>query len=171
MRLSRAPGDGGRMPAVALRPMAPPRARAQLAVLWRTWRRRRELDRQLAAGADPDSSPEMKCRARQLSGASSRCALAAELESIVAAVEEDPITSRLAIDLRIEDVRAVSDDLRELAMRLQAPCAVRGMALCRWIVRDPLSPLYEPVPAGELRRAVRAARQALEPRSPSAITR
>jgi hypothetical protein len=163
MPLLRGRADTRRVSATAQHPPKPGRARARLALLWRVWRRRDELDRLLAAGARPDSSAELECRALQLTTANSRHGLAGELESVVAAVEE-PATSRLAPDLRVDEVRDASDELLELAQRLYRPdpCDSRGAALCRRLLRDPLSPLYEPAPDDALRRAVATARRALD---------
>jgi hypothetical protein len=132
-----------------------------LAGHWRAWRRRDELDRLLINGAHAEASAELTLRARQLTDNDHCHRLAAELESVVAAVAGlEP--SRHAVDLCADEVRAARGALLELAGQLRRePCLPRGVAMARRLLRDPSSPLYHPAANDDLWRAARAASRAL----------
>jgi hypothetical protein len=129
---------------------------------WRAWRRRDELDLLLIDGARADANAALTLRAHQLIEDGHRRRLAAELESVVAAVEGlEP--SRHAVDLCADEVRAARGALLELAGQLRStPCRPRGVAMTRRLLRDPSSPLYHPAANDDLWRAARAASRALE---------
>jgi hypothetical protein len=136
---------------------------------WRAWRRRDELDRLLIDGAPPEGSPEVELRAQQLTEHNHRHHLAAELESVVAAVDA-PESSRFAIDLRADEIRVARGALLELAAQLRRKrCLPRGVAMTRRLLRDPSSPLYEPAANDELLRVSSAACHALECAEPAEL--
>jgi hypothetical protein len=134
---------------------------ARLAAYWRAWRSRAELDALILRGAFTHSSPELVFRARQLTTPGNRHNLACEFDMAVAAID-DP-DSRRALDLCGEQVRDARAALLELAQRLRSPepCAARGIVMCRSILRDASSPLFQPALHGELDRAARCAHVAL----------
>jgi hypothetical protein len=140
-------------------PLEPP-----LAGAWQAWRRRDELDDRLIAGADPAGTPALARRARRLTAVACRDSLACELDAVVAAAHTR--CGSRALDLRVPEVRAAEPALAALAARLRGsdPCRPGGVALCRRLLRDPRSPLYEPAPNDELWRAARAALRALDSR-------
>jgi hypothetical protein len=72
---------------------------AELAQSSRAWLLRRELDRRIARGADPASSPELSRRARQLVSPGFRARMAAGLRRTIAAAEQ-PWPSRLSARVR-----------------------------------------------------------------------
>jgi hypothetical protein len=104
---------------------------------------RRELDRQIAAGAPLDESPLRALRARELSGTTERHAIAACLANVLDAAEEceaDP-GSRLTLDHRaVIAARRGILALTEL-LRSDSVLDVRGIALARRLAEDPTSPL------------------------------
>ena len=147
-------------------PAAP--ARETFAVRWRARLRRAELDRSLAEGADPLTSPELRWRAQQLVSDRSRRRLATEIERAVEAAKTRPwlggsaaSPNRAEIWRCRELLQALANDLREAE-----PVALRGVALTAQLLHDGCSPLYAPYayapgPEGELEVEVRRARTAL----------
>jgi hypothetical protein len=111
----------------------------------RTWWRRDRLDEQLAGGANPESSPALTLRARQLGSDAVRSQLA---NSIVAELGEAHAPNlgaftRAGNDKRAE-VREYADNLRALVarLRLDEPVDVQGAAMIARLVNDSASPLY-----------------------------
>jgi hypothetical protein len=132
----------------------------------RTAVHRAELTRALAEGADPDSSSELALRARKLTSARNRRALARSLRRTLADAQKPaPTRSRLSII----DRRAVLDGegaITEMIERLNGPHPVRaqGMAsLERLLTNADRSPLYNSAGGGALLREIRVATGALDP--------
>lgn len=131
----------------------------------RVRRRRRRLDRALALGASPGSSPELAWRAQQLALPRNRAGLAHELTNLNDAAEEPPDLWRAhGIDppLRASAVLLARAELVFLAERLASdrPASIQGLALAAVLVEDPGSPIYS-VPAqadvGDMARRAREA--------------
>jgi hypothetical protein len=99
--------------------------------------RRGALDRALAAGADPGSTPALTTRALQLSAGRSRSALAAALVRMVDSPPAGLLRSRAA-------VRANRDRMVELAQLLHSsqPLYVTGLAEIRLLLSDGCGALY-----------------------------
>jgi hypothetical protein len=138
--------------------MAPP----GLGLRLRTWLRRDRLDKQLARGVDPRTSPELRLRAGQLSTAAERVRLAKDLEAVLRqAHEQTPQIHRL---VRRRQVRACADELVALALRLRddQPIDPRGAAMTAQLLPDPRSPLYYARANVPLQEAARCARLALD---------
>jgi hypothetical protein len=87
-----------------------------------TWWKRDRLDEQLAQGADPNATAELRLRAAQLVSAPGRVELANALETAVREARG-----------RQGAVHACGDDLLALAQRLrdERPISVRGAAMTR----------------------------------------
>jgi hypothetical protein len=122
--------------------------------------RRAWLDAALCDGADPHSSRELSLRAAQLTQASRRARLAADLERAVAA--EGPRRGA-AIPVCRSAVREAREELLALARELverQRP-APRGVALTMRLLIRGDGPLYLPDSPGDLVAAARSARDAL----------
>lgn len=124
------------------------------------------LDRQLAAGAAPEGSPELSLRARQLACPASRRMLATTLVRLLRSADEPlssfgPPRSRVALDR----VSAARPQLEALVQHLIAPVPVsaRGVALVRLLVSDGTGPLYRGESHSDLDALLAAATRALQP--------
>jgi hypothetical protein len=106
----------------------------------------RRLDRRLAAGADPDATPELRRRARRLSGVEARHHLAEVLDRIrsEAGGERRPFES--ASPLAREAIRGCPAEIEAIIDRLKGDTAPppRGIARVALLVHDPPSPLLHP---------------------------
>jgi hypothetical protein len=121
------------------------------------------LDRRLAAGEPPSSSPELRARAAELRAPTERWKLAEEVDQVIESAAQPPRLAGAAAPLNRTGVLACGpllsdlvDDLRH-AERVEA----RGVALVRRLLRDGGSPLYAPESKAALERAVRQAHTAL----------
>lgn len=108
---------------------------------------RTRLDAELAAGADPSRDPALELRARQLTGASTRAAIASTIHHLLDAAEEPPAAWRAQgprPPLRREAILAARADLLAIADRLTgcAPVTPRAAALAAQLVWDAGSPIY-----------------------------
>ena len=105
----------------------------------------RELDRQLAAGADPIQSDQLSLRVGQLGSSRSRHRLACALRGAVALAEHDayPVVVG-APPIQRAAVRASGGLLLEIAERLLSgePVGVRGVAMASQLIEDRRGPLY-----------------------------
>jgi hypothetical protein len=129
------------------------------------WWHALELDRQLAAGADPRSSAVLATRARRITASRSRRRISAGL---VGALSRDQgghpgFTAAVRSDAR--EVLAARTVLTALAARLRAPepVAPQGAAMLLMLLTDGTSPLYRPGGPGALGSRLRAAAAALDP--------
>ena len=109
---------------------------------WRCRLRRNTIDRELAAGADPDSSECRHMRAAELTAASSRDALATACDRHVATAFGD--ISHDAVPVNWRAVRAAAPRLEHLARRLRDDPRVRaqGVARIQLLLTDRDSALY-----------------------------
>jgi hypothetical protein len=128
-------------------PSAPPRARRErvpLAVRLRVWASVLELDRRLAEGAAPTSSPALALRSRQLASRRSRRELAGALDAALRAARRPPAIWGGAPYVAAGEVLDGASELDALAaqLRTQADPPVRGLALVSFLVCDAGSPLY-----------------------------
>ena len=96
--------------------------------------RRNAVDRELAAGADPDSSECRHLRASELTGESNRKALAAAYERHIVAATSSPPLDVLPVNWR--GVRAQS-------LREDPGVRVQGVARARLLLTDRESALYD----------------------------
>lgn len=108
------------------------------------WVHQFELDRSLADGADPASSPDLKMRAEVLVSRRCRRRLVAELDSVRARAAHPPHWHSATLPVCAGSVLAAADALERLGRALQA-CddpPVRGVALASCLINDPDGPLY-----------------------------
>lgn len=109
--------------------------------------RRTRLDAELAAGADPSRDPALELRARQLTGSSSRVAIATTIHHLLDAADE-PLEAWRGRGprppLQREAILAARSDLLAIADRLSsaAPVTPRTAALAAQLVWDAGSPIY-----------------------------
>jgi hypothetical protein len=127
------------------------------------WRRNR-LDRELASGADPASSPELSLRAAQLQSQAVRSRLANAIVEMLGRAH-GPNLGRFTVagERQNAEIREYADNLRALVARLRddRPIDIQGAAMTARLVNDRSSPLYRAGDQG-LGDAVLSARLALD---------
>jgi hypothetical protein len=144
----------------------PPRAhteRKPRRLRGRVWLNRRALDRRLAEGMLPASSPELDYRAEQLLSSRCRRSFATGLKRIIEAAEEPTSSLTAAVPVRRREILAARCDLIELAELLSSEddLQVRGLALMEPLLTSAGSPLFHPAPKETLEHTVRRIRAAL----------
>ena len=127
------------------------------------WRQNR-LDRELASGVDPASSPELTLRAAQLESPAVRSRHANAIVEMLGRAYE-PNLGRFTVsgERQHAEIREYADNLRALVARLRdaRPIDIQGAAMTARLVNDRSSPLYRVGDQG-LRSAVLSARLALD---------
>jgi hypothetical protein len=116
--------------------------------LWlamRVWLGRDCLDRELAEGANPDTDPARRLRARQLSSRRTRRHVAGRLRWLIAEARQ-PTHSTWAVvpPLNHRQLEEAGESLLMLADRLEQvpkPCP-RALALASFLIHDPSSPAF-----------------------------
>src|SRR5262245_15897567 len=113
-----------------------PRLAARLAA----WR----LDRALALGGDPRSSPVLAARAAQLTRRRNREALASRLDAALAASGQPRAMPSAAIQPPLVEVASARELLAQAAaiLRSEEPIHCAGAARLRLLLSDGASPLY-----------------------------
>ena len=111
---------------------------------FRTWREREALDSELAAGADPQQSLELRLRASQVTVPPARRRAAAALEEVVDRAEVYGPAPKPPVPLRTQAVIDARAGLLGLAQRLRDDEAVgvRPAAAANHLLSSPDSPLY-----------------------------
>jgi hypothetical protein len=106
------------------------------------WRHGTRLDRELAAGAEPESRPDLAARAMRLTSRRFRHGLAAGLRRAA----DPPRTGmlKLAVPVRAGQADRAAGEMLQLAARLDsdAPLGARGIARLTGLLSDGASPLY-----------------------------
>jgi hypothetical protein len=142
------------------------RRRPSLGLRARVWLKSLDLDAQLAGGADPAKSPELRLRAEQLRDPRRRGKLAAEIDRLVVISDRGNrpgiITARAPF--RPGQVRANRALLQRLAARLRDHRAhsLRGLAMTALLLEDARGPLSSDGRPSALERAASAALSALD---------
>jgi hypothetical protein len=130
----------------------------------RVWWRQVDLTAKLAAGADPDGSPELTLAAHHLIGTATRSSLADGLDRLLrsAARPYGPRSMRAPINRR--GVLAARDELGALAerLRLPAPAPAHAVALAAVLVGSGTSPIYSPRAERTVQRLALDARAAFD---------
>jgi hypothetical protein len=123
------------------------------------------LDRELAAGVEPDSSPQLTLRAAQLTGMRNRRRLADGLERLLADARRPGVLSS-AIRPRASLMRSEAV-LEALQRRLRSDerLAPRGLAILRRPLTDMGSSLYAAADSDELSSVLRLVAASLTDRS------
>jgi hypothetical protein len=127
----------------------------------RVWFAAGTLDRQLAEGTPPASSPALAVRASQLTDHAQRERLAAGLIRIVREARIGRRDAKLTVPLQRAAILSGAGDLLALAaaLRSRSPCSPRTVALVSYLIHDGRSPLYDDhacASAASLARAARA---------------
>ncbi|HEY0937069.1 MAG TPA: hypothetical protein VGD91_25445 [Trebonia sp.] len=113
------------------------------------------LDRQLAAGRLPESTPLLAARAQSIVAVSSRRAVARNWEHLLEVARRARTARPAAAPLRSDQIVAAEPAIRLLLERLAAPLPVtaQGAALARIPLNDATGPVYSqrsPVTLAEL---------------------
>ena len=117
------------------------RAKPSLALRLRTSWQAPDLDRKLAAGVPPTTSPELGLRANQLTAPESLVALAEALEAVV---DESNAREQTVLILQRGEVVAARAALLRLADRLRAGAAPpAAAAIASQLVHSTRSPLFD----------------------------
>jgi hypothetical protein len=129
----------------------------------RVWLHRGSLDRSLAAGADPGTSPELALRARQLTSPRFRAGLAASIRNLLDTAEEPRRGLTSTVPVQRNEILSERDLLLELAADLESSdrLQARGIALIETLLTNGDSPVYMSSPEAGLREVLRQARAAL----------
>jgi hypothetical protein len=120
----------------------PLRRRRSWLIALRCRLRRNAIDKELAAGAEPDSTPCRQLRASELTARRNRQTLAAAIERHIAAATSIPPLDVLPVNWR--SVRAATPRLDRLAQRLREDARVKpqGVARVQLLLTDGDSALY-----------------------------
>ena len=131
-------------------------------------RRRGELDCQLAAGIDPQTSTLLSMRGRTLTHRRSRKRVADGLARAHRSAQQTTPGFTAAVQPNVPQLLAAQPVLAAIDRRLRSPTPVRakGIAMLQALLTDGASPLYQPAEPGALASRLRAAAAALDP-SPS----
>ncbi len=123
------------------------------------------LDRELAAGVEPETNAVLAVRARRLTGPRGRKLVIDGLAGALSRATDGTAGFSAAVRPQARELRDASAVLTALEARLRDSELVtaRGMALLRVLLTDAASPLYQPSATGELASRLRAAAAALEP--------
>jgi hypothetical protein len=126
------------------------------------------LDRQLAAGREPEESRLLAARAQDIVALRRRERLAGYWEHVLASAARPAPALRNAVPLRRGPVLAAEPAITELASLLRAPLPVsaRGVAIARKLLTDAGGPLYWSAAPESLHVALRAAITRLDPEQP-----
>ena len=127
------------------------------------WAHQFELDRELAEGADPTSSPALQTRARRLQRTDFRRGLVAQIDAALAKAEHPPHWHSASLPVRALEVRSARETLQALRQVLTAPGApcVQGLALAACLLNDHHGPLYDPCTGGDIAQRADVATSAL----------
>jgi hypothetical protein len=126
------------------------------------------LDRQLAAGRAPESSPLLAARAQRIVALRQRQELARIWERLLRTARRGPGTYHPAAPVCGDRVIAAEPAVRALAAGLRAPLpvAARGVAMATVLLTDALGPVYNPRSEVTLDAALAAALAQLDPALP-----
>jgi hypothetical protein len=136
--------------------------RMRLLAAWRG----AELDRQLAAGVEPQSSLLLALRARKLISDRSRRRVARGLVRAYRNAQQATPCFTAAVRPNARELLPAQGLLAAIDRRLRSPAPIRaeGIAIIEVLLTDGASPLYQDVESGTLMRQLQAATAALEPR-------
>jgi hypothetical protein len=124
------------------------------------WLHRGALDRRLAAGADPGTSPELARRARQLTSRRFRAGLAESIRGLLETAEQPRRGFTSAVPVQRQDILRERGLMLGLAADLVSGDQLqpRGIALVEQLLTHSDSPIYS---AGDLHAELGRARAAL----------
>lgn len=134
-----------------------------LSIRIRTWLHRYKVDRELAAGADPNLDPLRRARACELVRESTRHKIADSLERVLRQVDSIPQGRSSQAPIAGGPILYSRSDLETIVERLKAPAAAspQGVAKAVLLLTECTGPLYGGSEQ-ELARASRAAVHAID---------
>jgi hypothetical protein len=123
------------------------------------WLRKGSLDRRLAGGTNPQASPRLARRARQLTSPRSRAALAEAIRHLVDTAEHPQAVLTSAVPIQREKVLRERGLMLGLAADLESHDEAKpgGIALIERLLTDGGSPVYSEGDLGHELARVRAA--------------
>ncbi len=126
------------------------------------------LDRQLAAGRTPESTPLLAARAQHIVAIARRRRLACNWENLLRVAQGAHGSYNGALAIRRDRVVAAEPAVRELVHRMTAPLpvAARGIAMATELLTDGLGPVYNPRSQVSLAAALETAIAQLDPALP-----
>jgi hypothetical protein len=126
------------------------------------------LDRQLAAGRAPESTPLLAARAQHIVAIASRRRLAGNWENLLQVAQGGHGSHHPAVPVRSDSIVAAEPAVRELVRCMTAPLpvAARGVAMATELLTDGLGPVYNPYSQVSLASALEAAIAQLDPAVP-----
>jgi hypothetical protein len=126
------------------------------------------LDRQLAAGRTPESSPLLAARAQRIVAIRSRRQLARNWENLLRAARRTHGTHYPALPISSDEIIAAEPAVRELLRRMTAPLpvAARGVAMAGVLLTDAVGPVYSRRSPVTMAAALEAAITQLDPALP-----
>jgi hypothetical protein len=130
------------------------------------------LDRRLAAGSPPESSPLLASRARQLVAPASRRELVHNWEHLVDLARRGPSAGGPHAFLCRERIAACEADVGDMTDLLGAssPTQAAGVAMARQLLCDATGPLYNRRSPTDLRTALRETITRLDASQPLAMS-
>lgn len=141
---------------------------ASIMVRARVFVSRLRLDRALAKGVDPATSPELALRAEQLRRPRARERIAKAIERLVALSFGDPRRhiGPAMLPFRHQRVKPNLDRFADLAeaLRRAGPHSVKGLAMASTLLDDGRGPLYANDPGEQLEVALDATISEIEAR-------
>ena len=132
------------------------------------WWHAATLDRQLAAGVDPQASAVLARRARKLTTRRRRQHVASGLARALRSAQDHRPAFTAAVQPRAQELIAAQPVLACLGHRLRSaePVTAQGMVMLGALLTDAASPLYQRTEPGTLASRLRAAAAALTPSDP-----
>lgn len=129
------------------------------------------LDRQLAAGTNPEATPTLAARAQDIVSLPSRRALARDWEHLTKAARRSSRSSGTrppAAPIQASQVAAAEPAIRDLISRLTTPLPVtaQGVAMASVLLTDATGPVYRRRGPVTLDAAIAAAIAQLDPTLP-----
>jgi hypothetical protein len=126
------------------------------------------LDRRLAAGRPPRSSPALAVRARDIVTPDARRELARRWTRVLDHACHQPVPRRTRGPLQRGAIIAARQDVLEMICVLTGglPIEARGAAMASSLLSDGTGPLYNHRSLVDLGAVVRAATQQMDPRAP-----
>jgi hypothetical protein len=126
------------------------------------------LDRQLAAGRTPESSPLLAARARHIVALRSRQRVARNWENLLRTARRAHGPYRPALPISSDHIIAAEPAVRDLVrcLTVPLPVAARGVAMATALLTDATGPVYNPHSRLSLGTALAAAKTQLDPALP-----
>jgi len=121
-----------------------PAARTSLRIRLQALARRGRLDRELAAGADPNATALRRERAHRLLSDRMRGDLAQALENLLADAERSPKPFSSRVPIARAAIRDSRWDIESIVQRLREPAYIspQGMAMLSVLLSDGTGPLF-----------------------------